>query len=76
MILGRCNNAVQVGADAEARKKQAEDAYFVQRRLNPNLQYVLIDDIWTTGSSILAACGEMQKAGAMNISVAIVAKSR
>lgn len=76
VILGRRNNAVQVGADAETRKKQAENAYFVQCRLNPNLQYVLIDDIWTTGSSILAACGEMQKAGAMNISVVIVAKSR
>ena len=61
--------------DAETRKNQAEIAYCVSSVLNNGDEYVLLDDIWTTGSSMLAACKEMQKAGAKNISVVLVAKS-
>ena len=75
-LLIRCNNAVQVGTDAETRKKQAESAYRAAEGVNSDTEYVLIDDVWTTGSSMMAACEVMQKAGARKISVVIIAKSR
>lgn len=74
-ILKRKNNTVQVGMDAETRRDQAEKAYCVSGILNNGEEYVLLDDIWTTGSSMLAACREMKKAGAKNVSVVLVAKS-
>jgi len=74
-ILRRRNNAVQVGADVEMRKKQAEGAYEAVLRADKDAEYVLVDDVWTTGSSMLAACKTMQEAGASKISVVLIAKS-
>ena len=71
----RSNNCVQVGASEELRKKQAVDAYMAKTGLNKNLSYVLVDDVWTTGSSMLAACKELQKVGIKDISIVVLAKS-
>ena len=73
-MLERANNAVQVGASVETRKEQAQSAYRAQN-VNADKRYVLLDDVWTTGSSMLAACKEIQKAGAKQIDVIIIAKS-
>ena len=70
----RAKDTVQVGADEETRKKQAHEAY-AARNVNKNRRYVLVDDVWTTGSSMLAACETMQKAGVRRIDVVIIAKS-
>ena len=72
--LIRANNTVQVGADAKKRVEQARTAY-AARNVNASKKYILLDDVWTTGSSMLAACNEMQKAGAKNISVIVLTKS-
>ena len=74
-VLKRVGNTVQVGADEMARKKQALGAYSVTNRVNFDAQYVLIDDVWTTGSSMMAACSELQKARVEKISVVLLAKS-
>ena len=74
-VLKRANKAVQVGATAEKRKKQAMTAYRVSGMVDPEKEYLLLDDVWTTGSSMLAACSVMQKAGARKISVGIIAKT-
>ncbi len=66
---------MQVGVDAQTRKKQAESAYKTAAKIDEDAEYVLVDDVWTTGSSMLAACEEMQKAGAKSISVIVIAKS-
>jgi len=44
-ILRRRNNAVQVGADVEMRKKQAEGAYEAVLRADKDAEYVLVDDV-------------------------------
>ncbi len=75
MVLRRRNNTVQVGADVDKRRKQASSAYFVKDSLNTKMEYLLIDDVWTTGSSMMAACREMREAGAKNMSVVLVARS-
>lgn len=49
-------------------------AYGVQK-IDADKKYLLVDDVWTTGSSMRAACEEMQKAGAKNIEIAVIAKS-
>lgn len=74
-MLVRKNNTVQVGADSDTRKSQAKEAYAVCGAINANKSYYLLDDIWTTGSSMLAACDEMQKAGVEKLSVVLIAKS-
>lgn len=64
-LLIRHQNTVQVGANAATRRSQATSAYM----LNPNLKidhtatYLLLDDVWTTGASMLAAAKITQKAG-------------
>ena len=73
-LLVRQNNSVQVGADAEARVRQAGEAYRALA-VESDKKYLLVDDVWTTGSSICAACNEMRKMGAKNLSIAVIAKS-
>ena len=73
--LERVNSTVQVGADEERRRMQVASAYRAVRTLSAKGKYVLIDDVWTTGSSMMAACAELQKVGINNISVVILAKS-
>ena len=73
-VLRRRKDTVQVGAEREQRIAQAKEAYFA-RGVDVEAKYLLIDDVWTTGSSMKAALAEMQKAGARDISVMIIAKS-
>ena len=74
-LLRRRNNTVQVGANAEMRQRQAASAYALAAAVDKKTEYVLLDDAWTTGSSMLAACAELQKAGAEKISVVLIARS-
>ncbi|MBR3269983.1 ComF family protein [Candidatus Saccharibacteria bacterium] len=76
-ILVRNKNTVQVGADRKTRLTQVKDAY----NLNPKFKikkdatYILLDDVWTTGASITTAKELLQKAGAQNIKIAVLAYS-
>ena len=78
-LLIRHQNTVQVGADAATRRSQATSAY----TLNPKLKidhtatYLLLDDVWTTGASMLAAAKIAQKAGIKlaNLKLAVLAVS-
>ncbi len=72
--LERARNSVQVGANNKERRLQASMAYRASA-VDPTKKYLLVDDVWTTGSSMLAACNEMQKAGARQLAVAIIARS-
>jgi predicted amidophosphoribosyltransferase len=73
-VLLRVNNSVQVGAGADMRHKQAAMAYRATR-VDANKKYLLIDDVWTTGSSMMAACEAMCAAGAKNLAIAVIARS-
>ena len=73
-ILRRRNNTTQVGASIEERKIQASQAYEALR-VDSNKNYLLVDDVWTTGSSMLAACEAMRAAGAKNLAIAVIARS-
>lgn len=69
-LLKRKNNKVQVGADMETRKKQAKTAYELansESKLDSAKTYILIDDVWTTGSSMMAGKEVLASAGAKKI---------
>lgn len=74
-LLERRNSTVQVGADAEMRQRQANAAYGLAKVVDKDAEYLLLDDVWTTGSSMMAACDVLQKAGVEKISVVVLAKS-
>lgn len=74
-VLKRKKNYVQVGANIEQRKMQASDAYEAAN-IDPRANYLLVDDVWTTGSSMMAACEAMSKAGSKNLAIAVIARSR
>lgn len=73
--LIRGNNAVQVGASEEKRIEQAKTAYIPKNDIDRDANYLLVDDVWTTGSSMLAACSALQKAGCKNLNIAVIARS-
>ena len=77
-LLGRSRNSVQVGAGSERRIAQAFSAYELVggSAINPSVTYLLLDDVWTTGASITAATRKLREAGALKISIAVIAVSR
>ena len=73
-VLERTGNSVQVGANSAVRKKQASLAYGVRgkAKIESGKMYVLVDDVWTTGASMMAAIKKLREAGAEKIVVALL----
>ncbi len=76
MVLERAADTVQVGTSAAERAKQAEQAYRVARKIDVEKTYLLLDDVWTTGASMLAAAKTMQEAGVENLVGVILATGK
>ena len=74
-LLRRVNNTVQVGASAEVRKRQADAAYEVAGVVDNEKNYYLLDDVWTTGSSMLAAAKKLRLVGAQRVNALLIAKT-
>lgn len=62
-LLGRAVDSVQVGSSKVERKEQAKRAYELLGGVDLDAQYLLVDDIWTTGASMLAAIEIFIQAG-------------
>lgn len=73
-LLRRKTNTVQLGATAKVRRQQAECAYECRFSLSPDTPYLLVDDIATTGATLIAAARCLQQAGARVIMAAVVAR--
>lgn len=73
-LLKRKTNSVQLGASAHLRRQQANLAYKCTHQLNANPSYLLIDDIATTGATLIAAANCLKKAGAKTIIAAFIAR--
>ncbi len=76
-LLLRSNSTVQVGADRETRFKQAQNTYTVNKKikLDTKTTYILFDDVWTTGASMLSAIKKLRESGAEKIIIAVLALS-
>lgn len=75
-ILSRTNDTVQVGSKISERKTQASKAYCLAGDIDPKQKYLLLDDVWTTGSTMLAAAKILKDAGATKIYGAVLAVSK
>ena len=75
-IIKRSKNTVQVGADMKKRQDQARKAYMVEDKISPEMTYLLIDDVWTTGSSMISAAEILRQNGATKIYGAVFAVNR
>ena len=85
-ILLRAKNTTQVGATAAERKQQAAAAYAVNPRfetatknaeskLDPKTTYLLLDDVWTTGSSMLAALKKFRALNPEKVQLVLLARN-
>ena len=73
-LLRRKTNTVQLGATARVRQQQANQAYVCPSQLDPDVPYLLLDDIATTGSTLIAAANCLKKAGARTVIAAVIAR--
>lgn len=72
--LVRMTSSVQRGASRKTRIAQARAAFGVEGELQPDIPYLLIDDVVTTGATLRYAAKAMKDAGATTIWAAAVAR--
>lgn len=71
-LLQRATDSVQVGTNATERQAQATRTYELAKAIDPNTIYLLLDDVWTTGASMVAAANILKQAGVKTIYGAII----
>lgn len=77
-LLLRAQNTVQVGTNRSDRIRQANHAYTINPKttIDKNTTYLLLDDVWTTGASMLSATNLLRANGAAKVHLAILSLSR
>lgn len=70
-VLARRGSSVQHGAGRKERFRQAASAFTVRYPVDPEKAYLLVDDVTTTGASLLAAARVLRKAGARHVYAAV-----
>ncbi len=73
-VLVRVTDTKQRQADSKTRIKQAKKAFKCLVALDPEITYLLIDDVITTGATIKYAVRALKKSGAKHIYVAALAR--
>jgi ComF family protein len=72
--LARSTHTKQRQATATTRTAQAKVAFNVPKHLTPDVPYLLIDDVMTTGATVKYAAKALKQAGASQVWVAIIAR--
>ena len=72
-LLLRAADTVQVGTKAAERQQQAKRAYMTRKKADNEVNYLLLDDVWTTGASMLAAEEVLRAAGAKQVMGVVLA---
>ena len=79
-LLARAKDTVQMGASSEVRRRQAKEAVRVDEKILERFltsgfkgEVVLLDDVWTTGASMLAAGKMLAEAGVGKAGCSLVA---
>jgi len=72
VLLRRVVNTVsQTHYDRAARQENLKNAFALARgaTLNPSLRYILVDDVFTTGSTLNSCAAVLRRAGALKLDV-------
>lgn len=72
--LDRVIDTKQRSATARQREQNAKNAFSCRTNLDPSKQYLLIDDVITTGATVKYATLALQAAGANNVWVASISR--
>jgi ComF family protein len=73
-VLVRGNTLTQHRANRRQRIKQVKTAFSVRGPLSPDLTYIILDDVVTTGSTIVQAATLLRGAGATKVWVAVTSR--
>lgn len=74
-LLARRNNITQHFAKtATERRAQAKTFFALRGQIDPDASYLLIDDIYTTGSTLEAAAACLREGGAATIYAAVLTR--
>ncbi len=77
-LVRRKRTSQQVGLTANARELNVRGAFIVPEQLSPAVfgrRIVLIDDVYTTGSTVSSATRALKKAGAADVTVLTFARA-
>lgn len=73
--LRRVSNLTQhFTKSAAKRRAQAEGFFEVREKIDPKAEYLLVDDIFTTGSTVESAANCLRAGGATEVKAAIIAR--
>lgn len=76
-LLLRNNTATQVGSSRKERINQAKNAYIINQtiKIEKNVTYLLLDDVWTTGASVISATKILRQSNISKLTIAILSLS-
>ena len=72
--LQRATNTQQRSASARQRTENAKSAFICESKLDPKKNYLIIDDVITTGATVKYAAIALQHAGAETVWVASISR--
>lgn len=73
-IVVRREQHVQHGASKKVRQKQAMRSFAVDGAIQNDTTYVVVDDVFTTGSTVAAVANVLRAAGAQEVWVAVTSR--
>lgn len=73
-VLKRRSSTIQRGMNKKDRMNQAKESFICSKRLNPNVTYLLVDDVVTTNATVRYAAAALKNAGARHVWVVVVAR--
>lgn len=74
-VLKRTRNTkTQVGMDARSRRHNIFNAFRLSKHYSLNANVLLIDDVWTTGSTLKECCYVLKRSGARKVWAITIAR--